>query len=158
MTLSLLLICIHCICILCFVFAPWLCNMLYSYTVCFMLQEYCINNINWVKTSSYKICVHKTSKIHLNYYRFLLFSVVKVPELRHVALYNIDITCNVKAKDTFTYHIQDQVDDNINVNTTGNIDLFHQKVQPVNYFSKVILHSSMALIQRRCHLLAWLVN
>ncbi|XP_060575766.1 uncharacterized protein LOC132733184 [Ruditapes philippinarum] len=52
----------------------------------------------------------------------IIFPVVKVPELRHVSLYNIDITCNVRAKDTFTYHIPDQENDTSNVNTTGTPD------------------------------------
>lgn len=39
--------------------------------------------------------------------RFLLsYYVVRVPELRHVLIYNVDITCNVLAKESFIYRIQ----------------------------------------------------
>ncbi|XP_053373376.1 uncharacterized protein LOC123531794 isoform X3 [Mercenaria mercenaria] len=54
---------------------------------------------------------------------WLSYYVVEVPELRHVSLYNVDITCNVHAKDKFTYHIQEQTDRTYSVNTTENSNI-----------------------------------
>lgn len=48
---------------------------------------------------------------------WLSYHVVKVPDLRHVSLYNIDITCNVIPKDEFIYRSPDTIIDQSHNNT-----------------------------------------
>lgn len=82
--------------------------------------------------------------------RFLLsYYVVKVPDLSHVSLYDVDITCNVLAKDTFIYRMSglaSNVSDSANDTATVHTSTEGRPAEEVDYVMYIGLTVGIVVI------------